>query len=305
MTTAIAPDQLEDAIDRKLDEDADEASVDSGTEEETTEAAEQEADATEEEKPLPKTIDELEHDHYEQICLLNVKVREAGVEYDDAKAESNRLKKRFENLGAQLSDLIEQDPRQRRLPFSDGSQDAEQPSSATTCEEWKKLSVTELGLAAGLVAKLEENSLATFGDLHDFWNARKDLKDLKGIGEEKSALVIDAFADYGATHPELFAEAGEEEDPLQYPGMTEEQFYCQSCDVLKLKKKHLNSLIGEGFDNPRQLASFWDSGNDLEGIGSIDSKGDVEIKKIFDAAFAEAGFGAEDQDESPAEDAAE
>lgn len=178
--------------------------------EQLEESNEGQADEQEPQKPT-KTVSELEHEHYERICEKNLQVREAGADYDEAKAEANQLKKRFDRLTAELSDLIVQDPRQHRLPFTEN----EQGEQAVAVEDlYKSKSTYELGLPVGLTEKLVDAGLGTLGELQDFWQSGKQLADITGIGEEKSAQVVDAFSEYGRLHPELFGDAAEaDEEP--------------------------------------------------------------------------------------------
>lgn len=300
METAVAPEELEDAVEEKLDEQQEEqaeANAENEVEGQEESAGEDSQEKAEEKEP--PTVAELEHAHLENIKEHNARVRDAAFEWEKSKTETAKKKKRYDSLSEQLQDLIAEDPRQHRLPFGDSSEGAAQGTAA--CDEWKKVSVKELGLPDGLITNLEECDLDTLGKLKEFWDGGGDLKDKRGIGEEKAAKVIDAFSDYGAKHPELFGEQDEAEETAEEQSMTEEEFYAQSCDVLGLKKKHLDSLVADGFESLQQLASFWDAGNDLEGIGDIDKRGDAEVKKLFDDAFAKAGFSAEENQESAEE----
>lgn len=302
MSETMTADEVIDDARENLDCEDDVTCCEENQEEtssEVEEVASEETESEPEEKP-PLTIDELEHLHYESIRVLNIKVREAGCDYDAAKAESNREKKRFEGLSSQLSDLIQEDPKQRRLPFSDNSQsEVAGESAAQPSDEWKQLPVSELGIAKGITAKLEENDLRTLGELQGYWNSGKDLKDLNGIAEGKAAAVADAFADYGTTHPELFGEAAEAAGPADALA----EVLQRSIDVLNLKKKHHASMLAEGFETLGHLASFLDSSDDLEGIGEIDKRGSDVIIAALDGYIKEQGVG--EEEDSPAQEAAE
>lgn len=69
--------------------------------------------------------------------------------------------------------------------------------------------MSELGLSAGTLSKLESEHIETLGQLDEFWKSGKLLTDIKGIGEETAAKIADAYADYGQQHPALF---GQESD---------------------------------------------------------------------------------------------
>lgn len=135
--------------------------------------------------------------HYAEICDRTIEVQAALAEWQSAKDLASSLKKDYDRLNERLLSFISAGPEKQKRLFDDR---AETQSNDT----WRLMPVSELKIAAGLVEKLETEGLGTLGDLQDFWRARKNLHDLSGIGPEKAAAVADAFADFGAAHPELF-----------------------------------------------------------------------------------------------------
>lgn len=69
-----------------------------------------------------------------------------------------------------------------------------------------KLSIDVLGLTEKKNEKLIGAGLGTLGELHDYWQTGKSLRDIKGVGEALDTEFKDAFSDYGAEHPEVFGE---------------------------------------------------------------------------------------------------
>lgn len=157
---------------------------------------------------------QLEHEHYELIRERTREVCEARSTWAQAKDRSQALKKEFDALSGELLDLIVGGPEmQRKLPLSD--EPATVPSDA-----WRDVEVGELDVPDSLAAKLIENGMHTLGELSDYWKARRELTELKGIGGAKSDQVAEAFAKYGQEHPEVFGQAAEE--PAAEEGDAEE-----------------------------------------------------------------------------------
>lgn len=203
MSDTLTVDEFEAAVDAEME----------AQQEPVEEAAEdQPAEEAAEKQPDPPSIDELRAYHYEQIREMNGRVSEALLDFEDSNATTKSLKKRYENLSAQLVDLISRDPLQHQLPFGD---DDNQPQANAAQDLWRCQPVSVLGLPESLNEKLQGHTptLATLGDLQDFWAKGGDLQDISGVGEEKAAAVSDAFAAYGVEHPELYGE--QESEPEQ------------------------------------------------------------------------------------------
>lgn len=254
--TTIVPEELESAIDEKLDE------------QQTKEVTAEET-AAEETKPEPPTIAELEHTHLEEIKRKNADVREAAYEWEQAKSAANSKKKRYESLSEQLQDLIAEDPRQHRLPFGDDQANA-------VNDAWKPRPITELGLTKGLNKKLEELRITTLGDLQAFWDSGENLIDNTGWGEEKAAKVADAFADYGATHPELFGDADEPE--ATKPGEVD---WNASLFVLGLDERLLKRLEGHDMNSLAELREFWSNDGHLTGFPDVTPEESMQVADAY------------------------
>lgn len=213
MPDTVPIDQLADAIDEKLDEQGELPTEETEPTAQEVPAQEPAEETAEEPKPTT-TVGDLKNDHYERIVEKNLQVRDAGVAFSNAKQKASEAKKRFDRLTADLSDLVAQDPLQHRLPFGD-TNDPETEVSAPNVDQWRAKPVYELDIPVGLAEKLVDAGLGKLGELQDYWAAGKQLYDITGIGNEKAAVVADAFSDYGAKHPELFGEEETEEDPLE------------------------------------------------------------------------------------------
>ncbi len=159
--------------------------------------------------PLPvPTADELRAAHYAEIIAESQRVEKMRLDYEESNVETKRLKKELEGGQALFLRLTRRDPLQRTLlnatadPNLDNHSDAPLPAN----DEWRKLPISALDIADHIVGKLDNNHIATLGDLQDHWKAGKRLCDFKGIGEAADTAVVDAFSEYGAQHPEVFGE---------------------------------------------------------------------------------------------------
>lgn len=175
--------------------------------------AEQSAEVVEPTPPPSPT--ELRALHYQEITAMGEKVYEARMVWESLKKDASDAKKEFDGLTVQLLRLMRRDPLQRQLPIENDANleaaNSTPPLPANT--EWRKLAVadtlTQHGVSKHGVELLEQNHLGTLGDLQDFWQSGKRLLDVKGIGEGMNARIVDAFAEYGAAHPEVFGEQPE------------------------------------------------------------------------------------------------
>lgn len=172
-----------------------------------------EPSATEQAQPLPPPSPaELRRRHYEEIVRLNRQVDEAWHDWQTAKAEAAELKKGYDGLVQQLRKTVKRDPLQREVleepatVLPDGDAWASDGDNAEPVESdaWKSVSVADLEIGKSLTSKLEHHGIETLGQLQEFWSAGKDLKDLKGIGEESAAKIADKYADFGAANPHLW-----------------------------------------------------------------------------------------------------
>lgn len=153
----------------------------------------------------------LKERHYQQIRDLNREVKDARAEWQDAKDTASSLKKAYESKNDKLHELISRGPDpQKILPgFTDGA------------DQWRVRPIRDLAISDGIIETLEAEGISSLGDLQRFWDSGKYLSDIKGIGPEKSATVADAFADYGASHPELFTEQIQPDEDAEGEGEDE------------------------------------------------------------------------------------
>ena len=163
------------------------------TDEQTTDAAEATA------------YTKAEQAHYEAIRKKEREVGIFAIKADDTKRTASAAKKTFEVADEELRKLIRGGPDlQQQLP---GMDDVE-PS-----EEWRDLSLTDLGLDAALAATLHKSEITTIGELSDYmaehgpqWSG-----DLMGIGEVKAEVIQECYVTFWAAHPEYCeASAGDE-----------------------------------------------------------------------------------------------
>lgn len=150
----------------------------------------------------PSPIQQVEHEHYEEIRTLNQEVCEARSAWTIAKDKASGLKKTFDALNYELLQTIRRGPDpQRKLPLDGAANSTTSPSDA-----WRSVKVSELTISSSTAETLVDNFLSTLGELSDFWKAGNMLTDLVGIGGAKADAVADAFAAYGVEHPKLFGE---------------------------------------------------------------------------------------------------
>lgn len=103
---------------------------------------------------------------------------------------------------------------QRKLPLSDQSPIEAAVAVVQEMTAWRDVEVGELNISDAMAGKLIENGLSTLGELSDFWKAGKVLTEIKGIGGTKADAIADAFAEYGAAHPELYGQVAEGPVPI-------------------------------------------------------------------------------------------
>jgi len=157
----------------------------------------------------PETVEALELEHYHQIRELNKSVRSLYFDWKNAKEETATLKKDLDARNEELQKLISRGPEAPLPLFAPPKPKADEPTPAAAAApeaaaEWKTRPVTVLGLADGAVRYLDEGGIATLGDLAAFWIGKRELVELANIGPETAAAIADAYAEYGAAHPELY-----------------------------------------------------------------------------------------------------
>jgi hypothetical protein len=161
--------------------------------------------------PTPPPSPELRRLHYEEILSSGIQVEESRCDYEEAKAETARLKKEFEGLQALHLRLVRRDPLQRSLLTAIDPNLESANAEPLPSDEWRKVPVSELEIPDHIASKLGNHAINTLGDLQDYWQSGKHLRDFKGIGEAADSAVVDAFASYGSAHPEVFGQKPDSE----------------------------------------------------------------------------------------------
>lgn len=178
----------------------------------------------------PESATALELEHYHQIRELNKSVRSLFFEWKTAKEETATLKKDLDARNEELQKLISRGPEAPLPLFAPPKPKADEPTPAADATpeapaEWKSRPVTVLGLADGAVRYLDEGGIATLGDLAAFWIGKRELVELANIGPETAAAIADAYAEYGAAHPELYGQP-----PIVAEATTAEESIDQETD---------------------------------------------------------------------------
>jgi len=136
--------------------------------------------------------DDIRDEHYKQIITKTDELKESQAEFYTSRDETAELRKRSERINNELIELISRGPDpQKRIPFS-------------KADDWRPRDLSDLGLNDGVINKLEDGGIKNLGELQDFWRSGNYLSSIKGIGEESSASIADAFADYAERHPEVY-----------------------------------------------------------------------------------------------------
>ena len=135
-------------------------------------------------------LSELKRKHYDAIRGLNEKCVDAGIEYEDKKADAAAAKRRHEWLQAQLNQLIAQGANpQKELAFPE-----EQPVDA---EAWKDVPISDvIELTDKQFEKLEAAGVRTVGQFEQLRSGQVDgypdgLRSIKGVGQK----TVDAWED--------------------------------------------------------------------------------------------------------------
>lgn len=135
---------------------------------------------------------------------LNDRIAAKEDEHDTAKARAKKLKEDVKELHRALHRLIRwgEDPQTEMFDDADADEEGAAPEA-----EWRSRPLSVLAISESLVELLAEGGIDSLGKLKDLWDAGKTLdKAVKGIGAAKALTVSDAFADYGAAHPEVYGD---------------------------------------------------------------------------------------------------
>lgn len=153
--------------------------------------------------PLPvadSNLSALEKAHYAEIREKEKDVRRLACIADDKKADASAAKKAFEAADLALRNLISRGPYQAELPFPE-----EKP------EEWKSISLEELGISQSMLTGLEDAGFKTIGDLAAHTEAGKELTEINGIGPKKAEDLAARLQSWWDDHPEYVTDDSNED----------------------------------------------------------------------------------------------
>ncbi len=149
-----------------------------------------------------KAYTKAEHQHYDAIRMKERTVRGLQHILDNAKCEASIAKKAFDKAGADLRDLIRENPKQQKLP---GFPPEDKPDP----ESWKLVPIAVLvghhGLSKSIAEKLLANDppLKTLGQVADWRNYDGNrLTNIKGLGEKAADKYSDALQAWLKKHPD-------------------------------------------------------------------------------------------------------
>ena len=139
---------------------------------------------------LPASV-RLKLEHLEQIKASQARIDELRVAYEAAKEKAKGAKTVWEGAVETHGKLVRRNEQQTLLPFD---QD--------TNQDWRKMSIADLGLPAGVATALEEAEVTTLGKLSDVMGDAMWYREIKRVGKGAAEKVADAFQRFWAEHPE-------------------------------------------------------------------------------------------------------
>ncbi len=133
------------------------------------------------------------------------------IEWQEPHAHAAELKKSAEKNQAKLNgicadiDAIQSGNYTPSLPFKDdkpkkGTKGKAETNGHATSENWRGVSLKELGLSEKILACLADAKIETMGALAD-WSKRNRITDVKGIGEAAAETIEEATTKYWREHP--------------------------------------------------------------------------------------------------------
>lgn len=155
--------------------------------------------------PLPavSSMSALEQSHYAEIRELEKRVRKLYDVAEDKKADASAAKKAFEAADLALRNLIHRGPYQAELPFP---KEEQQEAS----EDWRAVSVEELGISQSMLTDLADAGFKTIGDLAAHTDAGKELTDIAGIGPKKAEDLAARLQSWWDEHPDYVTDGSQE-----------------------------------------------------------------------------------------------
>lgn len=161
-------------------------------------------------EPLPaKTVEQSDaEDKLARIISLNAEVSLLHHAHLIAAESAKEKKKAWESASERLQSTIR--GFSERYPLFDREKPQEsssEPAKAVADESWREVDIDILvshGLSESIAEKLEENGIATIGDLADLTREHGDRwrSELKGIGEAKAEKIDAAFSAFWAANPQ-------------------------------------------------------------------------------------------------------
>ena len=165
--------------------------------------ADADADSSEPDDSDSKAI-ERKLEHYNKIVTKEMEVMIAKGNWESFAESARMAKKRFENLNAELLDLIHEGPdMQMVLPFAGGKSDNTESDDGDSIskeyDEWLDVPVEEaLKLTNSQLEKLHESGVKTLKDLEDL-RAREGLRSIKGFGDKAVDSIENQIIEYLAS----------------------------------------------------------------------------------------------------------
>ena len=141
----------------------------------------------------------VEQKHYEQIRQKERDVERLATKAEQTKEAASVAKKAFEAASSELREFIHLGPDlQQKLPGMDG----EKPK-----EEWRTLSIENLGVGVKVKVALNRALLSTLGELTDFIAKHDEdwWRDLEGIGPGAAEKIQESYVKFWEQHPEYVA----------------------------------------------------------------------------------------------------
>lgn len=187
------------------------------TETEVVDQIEQTPDVESEESKRER----LEREHYDEIRELNVKFVGAHQQWEILKDQTSGAKKRCDELGKRLSNLIARGPDlQGKLDFDQAANEQDPDDQAddqdkATAENnaWRGVHImSALDLTDNQFEKLESEGVHNMGQLEDF-RGSKGLRSIKGFGEKAVDKIEDQIIDWLTENRDKFGEPIDEEEP--------------------------------------------------------------------------------------------
>lgn len=186
---------------------------------------EQAADLTEAATGEPAPPDG--HDHLAERLLIEIRdknreIGQARLDWEQKDATAKAAKKRLEALHEAFEKYLTEATEEMPLFEPPAKPAAAATSPGEDDLSWRPVPLAELGLAPGMLKKLEEAEIVTIGQLSDFVQAGSDLTDIQGIGETKAEAIRNSLTTYWRQRNEAAAREQHGEGSTDDPANAEE-----------------------------------------------------------------------------------